>query len=70
MYITDVKAITSLQICMSGVPGLEITARHQTMSGHILKCLAEINFTSAIEQTYDWTNYFKHEIIFVKYFPS
>ena len=49
--------------------GLEITARHQTMSGHILKCLAEINFTSAIEQTYDWTNYFKHKIIFVKYFP-
>ena len=39
--------------------GLEITARHQTMSGHILKCLAEINVTSAIEQTYDWTNYRK-----------
>ena len=39
------------------------------MSGHILKCLAEINFTSAIEQTYDWTNYFKHKIIFCKIFP-
>ena len=40
--------------------GLEITARHQTMSGHIY---------SAIEQTYDWTNYFKHKIIFCKIFP-
>ena len=49
--------------------GLEIMARHQTMSGHILKCLAEINFASAIEQTYDWTNYFKHKIIFCKLFP-
>ena len=39
------------------------------MSGHILKCLAEINFTSAIEQTYDWTNYSKHKIIFCKIFP-
>ena len=39
------------------------------MSGHVFKCLAEINFTSAIEQTYDWTNYFKHKIIFCKIFP-
>ena len=29
----------------------------------------KINFTSAIEQTYDWTNYFKHKIIFCKIFP-
>ena len=68
-FLVNTHTIDLNKVSMNHITGLEITARHQTMSGHILKCLAEINFTSAIEQTYDWTNNFKHKLMFCKIFP-